>query len=276
MLQNTFCHIPGIKQKSEEKLWHSGVLCWGDALNCPQKLLRINTTFLKTGIEESFQFLEQKNAGYFSKMLPVTEAWRLYQEFADSTAFLDIETNGSNYDNFITAISLYDGWNLSTYVHGRNLDEFVEDVENYKLLVTYNGKCFDIPFIEQYFDIELSQGHIDLRFILHSLGVRGGLKGCERKIGLDRKELNGVNGYMAVLLWNEYMHTGNESALETLLAYNVLDTVNLHTLMVYAHNVKLGQTPFAASHQIGMPEKFMNPFEANVDLIHRIMHDYGL
>jgi uncharacterized protein YprB with RNaseH-like and TPR domain len=49
---------------------------------------------------------------------------------------------------------------------------------------------------------------------------------------MDRGNLSDVDGFFAVLLWNEYRKTGNQKALDTLLAYNVQDTVNLQNLMV--------------------------------------------
>ena len=81
--------------------------------------------------------------------------------------------------------------------------------------------------------------------VLRSLGITGGLKGCEKKLGIDRKELDGVDGYFAVLLWREYLKSGNRAALDTLLAYNIEDVVNLETLMVIAYNMNLDATPFS-------------------------------
>ena len=46
-------------------------------------------------------------------------------------------------------------------------------------------------------------------------------------MGLDRGYLEGVDGYFAVLLWREYELYHDQEALETLLAYNIADTVNL-------------------------------------------------
>ena len=92
----------------------------------------------------------------------------------------------------ITTIAVYDGSSIFTYVQGQNLPEFKEDIQRYKVLVTYNGKCFDIPFLERYFGIKLNQVHIDLRYVLRSLGYAGGLKGCERKAGIDRGDLEGA------------------------------------------------------------------------------------
>ena len=94
----------------------------------------------------------------------------------------------------------------------------------YEVLVSYNGKSFDVPVIERFFNITLDKAHIDLRYVLNFLGFKGGLKGCESQLGLSRSKLDGVNGYMAVLLWNLYQQTGERRALETLLAYNIMDT----------------------------------------------------
>ncbi len=57
-----------------------------------------------------------------------------------------------------------------------------------------------------------------------------------------------IDGYTAVLLWHDYRRTGNTSALETLLAYNICDAVNLAALMTIAYNHAISQTPFADLH----------------------------
>jgi uncharacterized protein YprB with RNaseH-like and TPR domain len=137
-------------------------------------------------------------------------------------AYLDIETTGlDRHFNEITTIALYDGRAIKTYVKGQKLDNFIEDIQKYKVIVSYNGKSFDVPFIENYFNIRLDHAHIDLRYILHSLKFRGGLKGCERQLDMDRSDLRDIDGFFAVLLWDEYQKTGDQKALETMLAYNV-------------------------------------------------------
>ena len=68
-------------------------------------------------------------------------------------------------------------------MQGQNLNDFIEDIQKYKVIVTYNGKSFDIPFIENYFNIRLDHAHIDLRYILHSLGYLGGLKRMGKTAG---------------------------------------------------------------------------------------------
>ena len=88
------------------------------------------------------------------------------------------------------------------------------------------------PFLRDRLGCPLDQAHIDLRYVLASLGYKGGLKKCETALGIDRGDLDGVDGSLAVLLWEEYRKTGSPKALDTLLAYNIEDVVNLETLMV--------------------------------------------
>jgi hypothetical protein len=265
MLKNTFIHIPGIGTKTEERLWHSGIRDWdGFKEPYPVKLSQNRADHIERFIQESREHFETGDPYYFGNLLPANQHWRMFPEFMDSTVYLDIETTGLKMWGFeITTISLYDGKTISYYVNGQNLEDFEKDIKRYKVIVTYNGKSFDIPFIERHFGINLTQAHIDLRYILASLGYRGGLKGCEKQLGIDRGDLEGVDGYFAVLLWYDYIQNKNQKALETLLAYNIQDTVNLETLMVLAYNMKLKNTPFYQIHELPKPQQPEVPFEAD-------------
>ena len=219
MLQNTFIHIQGIGAITEQRLWESGLRDWDaftDDISIPLSGKR--KYLLQKGIEESRQHLYQNNPVYFSQCLPANQTWRFFPEFRNSTVYLDIETTGlDRYFNDITTIALYDGESIQTYVQGQNLEDFIEDIQKYKVIVSYNGKSFDIPFIESFFKIRLNHAQIDLRYVLYSLGFRGGLKGCERQLGMDRGDLSDIDGFFAVLLWDEYQKTGDPKALETLV-----------------------------------------------------------
>jgi uncharacterized protein len=273
MLRNTFCHLPGIGVKSERDLWGRGIHEWDNLLNgSSAEFQPARRHLLKTRLKESLLQFRRGNAKYFEKRMPASESWRLFYDYRDETAYLDIESTGMGRGlDHITTIAMYDGHTVHHYVYGRNLEQFVHDIQRFKLLVSFNGKCFDIPFIEKSFKIKLNQAHIDLRFLLKSLGYSGGLKGCEKQLGLDRKELDGVNGYFAVLLWEDFEWSGNERALETLLAYNVLDAVNLETLMVLAYNMKLKDTPFYPYRNLPVPAPPQNPFEADMETVQRIL-----
>ncbi|NLF39823.1 ribonuclease H-like domain-containing protein, partial [bacterium] len=231
MLESTFCHLPGIGPARETKLWSAGLDTWDALAGGSGRHAGISAcarAHLAPLLERSRAERASGNPSYFASLLPHDATWRLFRDFRAGTAYLDIETTGmAGGIDVITSISLYDGADVKSYVYGRNLDEFLDDVARYRVLVTYNGACFDVPFIERYFNVRLPHAQIDLRYVLRSLGYTGGLKACEKRLGIDRQGLDGVDGYFAVLLWNEYARRGNGKALDTLLAYNQLDTVNL-------------------------------------------------
>jgi uncharacterized protein YprB with RNaseH-like and TPR domain len=271
MLQNTFLHIPGIGVKTEQRLWETGIISWnrcatiGGSGFSPKKM----ETMAKY-LRESKHHMVSLNANYFADRLPASHHWRFFPEFRDVTVYLDIETTGlSHYGETITTIALYDGKSIFHYVNGRNLDDFPEDIQRCKVIVTYNGKNFDVPFIEKTFGIELNQAHIDLRYILAGLGYKGGLKSCENQLGFYRGDLADIDGFFAVLLWLDYRNNGNEKALETLLAYNIKDVLTLENLMVTAYNLKIKDTPFF-SNFLPEPDLTNSPFRADMETVKRI------
>jgi len=272
LLEHTFSHIPGIGLKTERKLWAAGVSSWDDFLATRAGYFSSERWIdIKACLEQSRRSLIEGDPGFFSGLLPPSEQWRLFNAFRDKAAYLDIETYSLNPNiNPITTIALYDGRDVFHYIQGRNLEDFADDIGRYQLLITYNGKAFDVPILEKQFRIRLNQAHIDLRYVLRSLGYTGGLKGCERRLGLDRGELDGVDGYYAVLLWHEYQNNADEKALNTLLAYNVEDVLNLEPLMVMAYNMKLKEAPFDKGPDLAAPLPPRNPFQPDIQTLRKI------
>jgi len=274
MLEQTFCHIPGIGARTEAGLWAAGICSW-DGVAGHAGLPSRRAALLTAHAEESLARLAARDAAFFSARLPANQHWRLFPHFRDRLAYLDIETTGLGAPgDHITTIALYDGHAIRHYVHGENLDRFPHDIRGYDLLVTFNGKGFDVPFIESAFGIRLAKPHIDLRHVLASLGYRGGLKLVERALGFDRGELADVDGYFAVLLWHDYIRKQNRAALDTLLAYNMLDTVNLEALMVHAYNMKVAHTPFASALHLPTPTAPAIPFTPDMPTVARLRRQY--
>lgn len=276
MLENTFCHLPGIGAATEKKLWESGITSW-DKWQEPLTVRLPNSSRIEITrlLEDSHKALGN-DPTFFTSKLPSHEQWRIFPQFRDKTAYLDIETTGLGDDAELTTIALYDGHEVTYYVNGKNLEQFVDDIYDYTVLVSYNGKSFDIPFLERYFRITLNQAQIDLRYVLAKLGFKGGLKGCEKMLGIDRGELDGVDGYFAVLLWKEYETYSDEKALETLLAYNIEDTVNLEQLMIEAYNLNIRNTPFARELQLPRAIAPRVPFNADPLCVERVKRRYGV
>ena len=272
MIEHTFCHIPGIGPATESKLWAQGVRSWSDVDLGPWRGAR--SELMREHAKRALMALEANDARYFHREFPAREHWRLFPAFRGGAAYLDIETTGlGDVDDFVTAIALYDGTKVRTYVHGRNMEEFEIDVADYDLLITFNGKSFDIPMIRRMLRVDLDQAHIDLMYVLRGIGLRGGLKAIERRLGYDRAEMSDVDGYFAVILWREFERTRDERVLETLLAYNVQDVLNLEPLMVHAFNEKVRATPF---FDLALPEPRVspNPFKAHRDVIDRLRRPF--
>jgi len=86
--------------------------------------------------------------------------------------------------------------------------------------------------------------------------------------------LRDVDGFFAVLLWDEFLKTGDQKALDTLLAYNVQDTITLENLMVTAYNMKLKDTPFYETHLIEESTPPVNPLSADLATVDRIKNRF--
>jgi len=277
MLQQTFIHIPGVGPKTEKNFWSAGITDWKAFLD--DKSLKLSPSRRGTiadAVLESKRQLDQRNPVFFTHRMAAGDQWRLFNEFRGQTAYLDIETTGLEADCTISTIALYDGSTMATYVKGRNLDDFIDDIQRYKLLVTYNGKCFDVPVIERHFSRTLNQAHIDLRYVLAGLGLKGGLKSCEAQLEMDRGDLGDVDGIFAVVLWKGYLRNRDEQALETLLAYNLQDTLNLESLMITAYNMKLDQTPFNGQFNIRTSKPPQNPIPVHRHTIERYRREVNL
>jgi uncharacterized protein YprB with RNaseH-like and TPR domain len=271
MLRHSFCHIPGISVRRERALWSAGVLSWDHLLHAGAGVLPASQSArCREHISCSERHLDGRNAGYFHASLPGGEHWRLFAEFREETAYLDIETTGLSPErDDITTIALYDGREVRGFVKGINLDAFPEEVARFRQIVTFNGKCFDVPFIRRRLGVAMDHAHLDLRWLLKGLGYRGGLKACERRLGIARSGVEEVDGFMAVLLWKEYRE-GNAGALETLLAYNMADAVNLELLMVMAYNMKLEAIPFGNRMKLPLPAPPAIPHVPDQPTIRRI------
>jgi uncharacterized protein YprB with RNaseH-like and TPR domain len=271
MIHQTFCHLRGIGPGTERQLWGRGLRCWDDVT--PHTVASLSPTRrerLLEGCERSRRAMAAGDAAWFDRTLPSKERWRLFPTFQQGAAYLDIETTGldARWDQ-VTTVAVYDGVEVMCFVQGDNLDELPACLERFPLLITYNGATFDLPFLRQQLGIPLDQAHLDLRYVLSSLGYRGGLKACERALGLDRGELADVDGYLAVLLWHDYQRGGDPRVLETLLAYNVADVLNLAALAPSAINRKLADTPFADQLRLPEPLPLSNPYTAHKAVLDR-------
>jgi uncharacterized protein YprB with RNaseH-like and TPR domain len=262
VLRHTYLHVPGVGEKRERDLWLRGFTDWeafrqGHPAGAWRELILTH--------------LDDARA---ARLLPSREAWRLAREFPGRTLFLDIETTGLSFSgDSVTCVGVSDGTATQAFVRGRDLARFPDALDGVELLVTYNGSSFDLPVLRSAFPgVDFDRfHHIDLRFPLRRLGITGGLKGAERQLGIDRSgALEGVDGFMAVLLWREH-RAGSATALDTLLRYCLEDVVNLKPLLAVAYNRLTAGLPFA----IAPIEDDARPpiaYAADPELVRGLMH----
>jgi uncharacterized protein YprB with RNaseH-like and TPR domain len=233
MLKRTFIHLPGVGHRTEAHFWRLGYNTWEDFLTAERVpgLSRERILRLQDEVHESLAQVD--NPAYFARRLHVSEHWRLFRRFRPRAAYLDIETTGTYWPGLlVTVVGLYDGTRMRQFVQGFNLEQFPRILSDFDLLVTFNGTQFDLPVLRAYFPgLALPPVHVDLRFMLARLGFKGGLKRIEPRFGIHRPdEVDGMDGYMAVILWQRFQR-GDRTALDLLLTYNREDVVNLEVLM---------------------------------------------
>lgn len=233
MLQNTFCHIPGITINSEKILWDHGIKHWDDFLQKYEQLQCIPKTKLikiKNELPHSREALARKDINYFKNALNPKEHWRLSN--LGKIAFVDIETTGLSHSfHEITVLGIYDGTTAHIYINGQNLEQAFDKLKEFDIVVTFNGKQFDMPFIESHFSYQFDMVHLDLRYMLKEMGLSGGLKSIERQLGISRHaETIGIDGFEAVNLWHRYQR-GHKESLQKLIKYNQEDIINLKALL---------------------------------------------
>ena len=237
MIRNSFIFLEGVGNKLEKNLWQNGIQDWDSFLKKEniQGLSKSRKLYYNRKIMEARKNLFDENSSYFLGVLPQSENWRLYDFFKEDAVFLDIETTGlsKNYDD-ITVFGLYDGINTKTMIQGINLNYhgLKKELEKYKLIVTFNGACFDLPFIEKRYPGLIPRvPNFDVKSITRQLGLTGGLKKIERDLNIKRKEIvDEFNGGDALTLWRMYRSTGDDYYLNLLVEYNEFDIVNLKSV----------------------------------------------
>ena len=269
MIDRTFIHLRGIGRTREQLLWDRGVSSWeafeaalrsgipprglfspksslqlslfaseasvGDETNYQEQYVesddpRVNSWL--DSIYRSRQALRDEDYGFFLERLNPGEHWRVLAGLIDDALYLDIETTGLSIDlNYMTVIGALYKNKFYQWVWPEPIDDLIELVKRARLIVTFNGKRFDIPFMQHWADnVPSPRAHIDLLYVARSLGIEGGLKVLEEQFGLVRDEsIDGVDGAEAVVMWCKALW-GDRAAYKQLLLYNKADVMALPKL----------------------------------------------
>jgi uncharacterized protein YprB with RNaseH-like and TPR domain len=240
LLKESFIHFPGVGDETERSLWGQGFVSWQHVLDKPEDFScgSADRKLFLASVAASSRAIAKGNHRPFRKPLGSKHAWRAFPDFRGRCVYLDIETDGRSSGDAITTIGIYDGARFRCLVKHEDLADFPEIIADYGMIVTFYGAGFDLPMIQKRFPgLRLDHIHIDLCLALRQLGIRGGLKKIEKQLGIGRsQETDGLGGLDAIRLWRRYEQLDDGQALETLIAYNREDVVNLEELAVYAYD----------------------------------------
>ena len=225
-VDQSFIGAEGVGETIERRLWDAGVTHWDEF--DPDVVGPTRAERIEAFIERGRRALDVDDVVFFAHALPDTEAWRCYESFRDRATFFDIETTGLDHDRaVVTTVTVHRDGDTRTLVRGDDLtaETVRRTVGEADLLVSFNGKRFDVPFLEGCFDVDCGGPHLDLVYACRRAGLTGGLSAVERALDLERDRPD-ISGRDAVRLWREH-ERGVDGALDTLVAYNREDTVNM-------------------------------------------------
>jgi hypothetical protein len=255
MLENSFVHLPGIGPETELKLWSLGLNTWADLSNNVQAVFKgQKARKIAAALEASQSAHESGEYHYFHSLFKGSEMWRLFPSLlkkglAKDIAYLDIETTGLGFPpecKSTTIAVLFQGVLQVEHDPSKKLQLLQRIDREAKLLVTFNGGPFDLPFLRREFHLSLSQAHLDLRFWFARLDLRGGLKKIQQSFRqVPQRGSMDIDGFDAVKLWHLHQR-GVPRALDTLMTYNAEDTVVLEQLVYCGLNIEAQRRPTLA------------------------------
>lgn len=234
MITEALLHCAGIGPARLARLHELGIRSWTDVLQRQDVLSAAGWSPLAEECRRCLAALDAGEIRYFTSRFAPRDRWRILSHFLDQASYVDIETIGLEHDAAITVISCWHDGRLHNFVEHENLDEFLELLDEIRLLVSFNGSSFDVPRILDAFHIpELPCAHLDLRWICFHQGQMGGLKEIANRAGIVRPaDLHSADGELAVRLWFAWRDDQDVAARELLIRYCAADVL---MLMMLAH-----------------------------------------
>ncbi len=239
MLESTFQLQPGWGPGRERALWRAGIVHWRDVRSATGSARQ--KAELRAAVDHAESARADGDADGLAALLPSGDHWRLFPTLGEHAAYVDIETSDDvvGYEG-ISAIGVLDRNGPRIFLAGCDLAAFVERARDWSMLVTFNGRSFDVPILQRAFPAwRPPRCHADLCHALRRLGHDGGLKAIERRLAslhLRRPDhLAGLDGSNTGWLFRRGRQ-GDRAALRRFAEYNLYDVIHLRTLMAYAYN----------------------------------------
>lgn len=177
----------------------------------------------------------------------------------NSLLFLDTETSGlsggSGSFAFLIGVGSFSdlGFNLQQFIIRNPAEEesmllhFTNMIFPDSVFVTFNGKSFDIPLLQNRLIVNRLPGnvrnnpHIDVLHLSRKLW-RGHLPSCslkelEAEILKTERTDEEVPGWMIPEIYFEYLRTGDAEKLSSVVYHNAQDVVSLAALFIHISNL---------------------------------------
>ena len=233
MIRKSFIFLDKLANKTEQNLWQQNITDWNTFLKTKtiKGISNLRKHYYDRQIQEAQRQLLKENSAYFSTILPKKEAWRLYDYFKEEACYLDVEVDSHGK---IILLGIADNYQTKTFIQNVNLEKNIiqKEINQYKLIITFNGSSFDLPKLKKQLNIDLSVPHIDLKPLCINLGLKGGLKEVEKLLKLNRPpNLRGS----PIGLWKSFHASGDRDWLDLLIAYNKEDIENLQAIATYCY-----------------------------------------
>lgn len=264
MLTGSFACFKGLSISSEQKIWELGCHTWDQFDHLPHNTFSApKMATVHSEIKQAKIALGAGMVDYFLNRFKYPDQIRVLHEFQHQSAIIDIETTGLKAIDEITTIALLKHGEISLFIKDINLPFFLKSLQDLKLLITFNGTRFDLPFIRKCFSIDLALPHLDLMPVLKQLGYSGGQKRCEELLHLKRHFSKGLTGHDASQLWNEWQNNQNHAALNQLIQYNIEDVFMLEKLSIKCYNMATRNYPFRPKLKSSTPDQPKASFNIN-------------
>jgi uncharacterized protein YprB with RNaseH-like and TPR domain/predicted nuclease with RNAse H fold/dephospho-CoA kinase len=260
MLQHTFQHLRGFSEHRERQLWQKHVYTLSALARLTPQQERLFTDVVddptrgQGEIEASLAALTKGDADFFAQRLPKREHFRIALAFPNDTIFLDIETTGlSRVYNHITVVGWFLNGSYGFFVRGQSAAALKEALKRAKVIVTFNGSLFDLPFINHELpQLRVPSVHVDVRFLARRIGLSGGQKLIEEQLDVVRDSaVSNVTGEFAPVLWADYKR-GDIEPLRRLLQYNAADIRGMR--LIFDHIARV------VAANAGLPRKCIASF----------------
>ena len=237
LVNQSLCQIWGISDEMEIRYRQNGYCSPGMLIKDAHITSKYrNSDKLQDSIQRFKKACDLELTDVIINMFRVGHRVRVVHDLFSTACFMDIETDSTSINSAITCITTSIDGNVRTFIRGKNLLDFLDVWNDTSVIVTFNGKRFDLPIIVKEFDLSTIPAQVDLMEEGRPYGLHGGLKNIEKHIGYVRKDSE-INGITAVSLWREYTCDKKLAALDELVSYNIEDVESL--IYLYRHILML-------------------------------------